>query len=78
MKILIQDLESQLYLTHKGTWTANICAAKDFQSRPHAFDAIRLAHGSGLRVLYYFDELHYSIGARNRQENARARVCPVD
>jgi hypothetical protein len=75
MKILIQDIATQKYLSHDGNWTANISAARDFQSRPRAFDALRLEHGRGLRVLYYFENLDYAIGARNWQEHGWADCC---
>jgi hypothetical protein len=75
MKIVVQDIETQKYLAPGGNWTENISAAKDFQSRPRAFDALRLEHGRGLRVLYYFENLDYSIGVRNWTDQGWADVC---
>ncbi len=75
MKIFVQDLQSQMYLLQNGGWTSNMHAARDFGSTPRAFEALRLEHGRGLRVVYYFENQNYAIGARNWEEHGWARFC---
>ncbi len=75
MKVIIQDLDTQQFLAADETWTDNISAAKDFRFRPRAFDALRMEHARGLRVVYYFEDLDYSIGARNWKEHGWANLC---
>jgi len=75
MKVIIQDLETQKFLAADESWTENIAAAKDFHFRPRAFDAVRLEHAHEVRVMYYFEDLDYAIGARNWQDHGWADLC---
>jgi hypothetical protein len=66
MRIIVENTEQQKYLGNDGNWSANLSAARDFRSELRALDAVRQRHEPGLRVMYYFEELHYRIGARSR------------
>jgi nucleoside-specific outer membrane channel protein Tsx len=75
MKVVIQDMQTGQYLAADDTWTSNVGAAKDFRFRPRAFDAVRLEHDRHSRVVYYFEDLDYAIGARNWKDHGWAHLC---
>ena len=75
MKIVIQDIQSGQYLAADETWTGNIRAAKNFRFRPRAISALRLENDRGLRVVYYFEDLDYAIGARHWTDHGWAELC---
>ena len=63
MKVLIQQAESEQYLTPQGTWTAATGNAQDFRFSSHAYAVVRREKVRGLRVVFYFEDLDYSIKA---------------
>lgn len=74
MKIIIENMEKQKYLANDGSWTANLSAARDFRNELRALEAVRHRREPGLRVMYYFEELHYQIGARSHADHGKART----
>ena len=64
MKVLVQNVKSGQYLAQHGTWTDVVAHAKDFRSSCYAYAVLKMEKVPGVRVLFYFEELEYSINAR--------------
>jgi hypothetical protein len=75
MKVIIQDTDTGKYLAVNEAWTDNVSLARDFRNRPRSFEALRSERPRGVRVVYYFEDLDYSIGARNWKDHGWANLC---
>ena len=63
MKVLIQHAGSEEYLTPQGNWTPAAGEAQDFHFSSNAYSVVRREKVRGLRVLFYFEDLDYSVKA---------------
>jgi hypothetical protein len=61
MKILIQNTETQQYLTNYGDWTANPLEAEDFLGPGRAWHFAKLTMAGDFRVLVYFPDTYASV-----------------
>ena len=64
MKVLIQQIKSGQYLASNGGWSASACEARDFRYTSYAHSVMKKERARGLRVLFYFEDLDYSITVR--------------
>jgi len=69
MKVFIQDIQSEKYLAHDGTWTTSANGAKNFHFSPCAYTAARKERMRGFRVVFYFEEAGYSIRVKKWKGN---------
>ena len=63
MKVLIQNVSNGEYLTQNGTWSPLPSHGKDFRDSSCAHALLRRERISDMRVLFYFEDLDYSIRA---------------
>ncbi len=72
MKVLIQDCENQKYIAADGSWTTTVGDAHDFRFSPYAYEVIRKEKFFGATVVFYYEDLGYSLKAtRSRQLSGR-------
>jgi hypothetical protein len=59
MKVLIRDLESQLYLGHRGRWSENVFEGRDFGFTAHAREVTARLKLKNFQILIYIPDLNY-------------------
>jgi hypothetical protein len=70
MKVLIQNVRTGLYLGRRETWTAWVSHARNFCSSCEAYAVMKAERMSGLRVVFYFEDMDYTISAREQQSES--------
>jgi hypothetical protein len=71
MKVLIQHIKSGQYLSPNGSWSATAGEARDFRYSSYAHSVMKKEQTRGLRVLFYFEELDYSVTVRRGSSGER-------
>ena len=73
MKVLILSGDTQQYVASDGSWTSAISEAHDFRFSPYAFEVIRKEKFSNATVVFFYEDLGYSLKAtRTRKPGVRA------
>ena len=73
MKVLILSGDSQQYIASDGSWTPAITEAHNFRFSPYAFEVIKKERLPNATVVFYYEDLGYSLKAtRTKQPSARA------
>ena len=73
MKVLIQHCESAEYIGSDGAWTVAIGEAHDFRFSPNAYEVIRKEKFFNATVIFYYEDLGYSLKAtKTKKPSARA------
>jgi len=73
MKVLILSGDSQQYIASDGSWTPAIADAHNFRFSPYAFEVIKKERLANATVVFYYEDLGYSLKAtRTRKPSARA------
>ena len=73
MKVLILNADNQKYIAPDGSWTSTISEAHDFRFSPYAFEVIRKERFINTTVVFYYEDLGYSLKAtRTRKASVRA------
>jgi hypothetical protein len=61
MKVLIQDLKTELYLAYQGGWTDQPRDAKDMAFTVHALQVAKNLALKNFQVLFYFPDSNYQV-----------------
>jgi len=61
MKVLLQNIESGLYLKEAGVTTSDRAEAKDFLSSTRAIEFCAAHKIAGMQIVLRFDEQHFDI-----------------
>ena len=61
MKVLIQDDDSGLYLSHQERWTEDPKQARDFAFSIHAASVARKLGLRKFQIYFFFNEIDYKI-----------------
>jgi hypothetical protein len=70
MRVLIQNNGNGHYLTQHGTWSPLPGHGRDFHFSSCAHALLRKENLAGLRVLFYFEDLDYSIQVTRHRRKA--------
>ncbi|MDB6109463.1 MAG: hypothetical protein JWR69_1213 [Pedosphaera sp.] len=68
MKVLIQNTNTDQYLTNYGEWTTNPMEAEDFLGPARAWHFAKLSMPGDFRVLIFFTDSYSSVTLKEQQD----------